>query len=135
MLLREARKYGYGFLLAHQGLYQLSGALKSAFSANTSVKFAAGEEDSRELARQMRCDPGFIAHQPKLSFATFVKGQKPAAVSLQVPPGRIEAMPRMSDRSVCHRPRPHAREIRRTLSAVDGISGSDTASTREVGTT
>jgi hypothetical protein len=43
--------------------------------ANTSIKFAGGvgDKDAYALARNMRCEPAFIAGQPRGSFAAFIR--------------------------------------------------------------
>ena len=99
MILREARKYKVGMILAHQYLGQLDNKLQEAFSANTTVKFAGGvsSKDAATLSRQMNTDAAMLETQPKLSFAAFVKGRSPSAVSLKVPYGVMEAMDTMTE--------------------------------------
>lgn len=99
MILREARKYKVGMILAHQYIGQLDSKLQDAFSANTVIKFAGGvsAKDARALALQLNCETAFIDQQPKLSFATFVRGITSSAVSLQFPYGVIEDMDVMDD--------------------------------------
>ena len=94
MILREARKYKVGMVLAHQYLGQLNIKLQDAFSANTTIKFAGGvsAKDARILAQQMSCSAEFLEQQPKLSFASFIKGNTSGPVSLQMPYGILEAM-------------------------------------------
>lgn len=98
MILREARKYKVGMVLAHQYLGQLNTKLQDAFSANTTIKFAGGvsAKDARILAQQMGSTAEFLEQQPKLSFASFIKGTTSSAVSLQMPYGVLEAMDIMS---------------------------------------
>lgn len=99
IILSQARKYNVGMVLAHQFLGQLDGKLHEAMAANTSIKFAGGvsAKDARALANDLRTDAGFIASQPKLSFATFIKGQTDRAVSLHIQPGQMEHLSRMSE--------------------------------------
>lgn len=98
IILSQARKYAVGMVLAHQYLGQLDPKLLDAFSSNTTVKFAGGVslKDARALSGEMRCDPGFIESQPKLSFAAFIKGGQSQAVPLQFPYGFMESLPSMS---------------------------------------
>jgi len=99
MILREARKYKVGMILAHQYLGQLDTKLQDAFAANTNIKFAGGvsSKDAGTLAKQMNTDATMLETQPKLSFASFIKGKTPSAVSLNIPYGVIENMNTMSE--------------------------------------
>jgi hypothetical protein len=103
-LLVQARQHRCGIVLAHQYLDQLSSpALKASIAANTAIKLAGGvaDEDARALAPNMRTTPEFIARHTKTntaaSFAIYVRNVTPAAVTLTVPFGTLEAQPRMSD--------------------------------------
>jgi hypothetical protein len=61
------------------------------------IKFAGGNvTDAPTLARYMRTTSEFIADQPVLSLATFIRGQTPQAIGLKIQPGRMEAMERMT---------------------------------------
>jgi len=55
--------------------------------ANTSIKFAGGisDKDAYALARSMRCEPDFIAAQPRGSFACSVRNTTKNAISLKFP--------------------------------------------------
>jgi hypothetical protein len=55
--------------------------------ANTSIKFAGGvsDKDAHALARNMRCDPSFIAEQPRGSFAAFIRNTTKDAITLKFP--------------------------------------------------
>lgn len=99
MILREARKYKVGMILAHQYLGQLDTKLQDAFAANTTIKFAGGvsSKDASTLARQMNTDADTLERQPKLSFATFVKGSGQNTASLTIPYGVVENMATMSE--------------------------------------
>ena len=99
LILEQARKFNVGMVLAHQYVGQLSPKLQESFSANTSIKFAGGasDKDARQLAHMLRCAPEFVFDQPKGHFAASVRGLTASAVSLQVPFGHMEAMPRMTE--------------------------------------
>jgi hypothetical protein len=45
----------------------------------------------------MRCSPEFIYDQPKGHFAASVRNMTGSAVSLRIPFGHLEAMPRMTN--------------------------------------
>ena len=101
-LLTQVRKYKLGLVFAHQYLDQLDGGLRASFAANTAIKFAGGvsDKDARALAPDMRCRPEFITGQRKQSnttcFATYVRNVTPSALSLSIPFGTLDRMPRMS---------------------------------------
>ena len=87
MILEQARKQNVGVIVAHQYLTQLSQKTLDSLYANTSIKFAGGisDKDAYALARNMRCEPSFIAEQPKGSFASYVRNTTKNAVSLKFP--------------------------------------------------
>jgi hypothetical protein len=87
MILEQARKQNVGVIVAHQYLSQLSQKTLDSLYANTSIKFAGGvsDKDAYALARNMRCEPSFIAEQPKGSFAAFVRNTTKSAVTLKFP--------------------------------------------------
>lgn len=95
-MLEQARKSRVGLILAHQYLGQL-GDIRESVMANTAVKFAGGvsHEDAASLARAMHTTVDTIRGQRPLSFAVHVKGQ--GAVSVSVPRGHMEDLPRMSE--------------------------------------
>lgn len=94
-LLNEARKRRVGIVMAHQYLDQLTPQLRSSIATNTAIKMAGGvsDKDARALASDMRTTPEQIASQSKGKFMCFVKNVTPAAVSLEVPFGQMEALP------------------------------------------
>ena len=96
--LTEARKYRCGCVFAHQFLDQATSQLRSSLAANTAVKMAGGTStsDARALASDMRTSIDFILGQPKLHFASYIRGVTPNAVSIPVPVGALEAEPRLS---------------------------------------
>lgn len=101
-LLTQVRKYKLGLVFAHQYLDQLDAGLRASFAANTAIKLAGGvsDKDARSLAPDMRCRPEFITGQRKqsgsTSFATYVRNITPSALSLSIPFGTLDRMPRMS---------------------------------------
>ena len=97
-ILEQARKQNVAIIAAHQYLTQLSQKTLDALYANTSIKFAGGvsDKDAYALARNMRCDPAFVAGQPKGSFAAYVKGSTKSAITLKFPFLDIAKTPRMS---------------------------------------
>lgn len=97
-LLTEARKYRLGCVFAHQYLDQATSSLRASLAANTGIKFAAGLSmaDARHMAPDMRTTPDFILSQPRLHFACHIRNVTPQAVSIPVPPGQIEAQPKLS---------------------------------------
>ncbi len=96
--LTEARKYRCGCVFAHQFLDQATSSLRASLAANTAIKMAGGTStsDARALASDMRTSQDFILSQPKLHFASYIRGVTPAAVSIPVPFGELEAQPRLS---------------------------------------
>ena len=87
MILEQARKQNVGIIAAHQYVTQLSAKTLDSLYANTSIKFAGGvsDKDAYALARNMRCEPSFIAEQPKGNFAAFVRNTTKNAISLKFP--------------------------------------------------
>jgi hypothetical protein len=98
MILEQARKQNVGVVVAHQYLSQLSQKTLDSLYANTSIKFAGGvsDKDAYALARNMHCEPSFIAEQPKGSFAGYVRNATKSAITLKFPYIRLEDLPRMS---------------------------------------
>jgi len=98
VILEQARKRKVGILAAAQFMGQASQQLQESLAANTSIKFAGGvsDKDARSLSHMMRCAPEFIHQQKKAHFAAFVRNLTPTAVSLRIPLGHMEAMPRMT---------------------------------------
>lgn len=99
VILAQARKFNVGMILAHQYIGQLPPRLQEGFDANTSIKFVGGvsSTDARAFARMLRCEPEFIESQRKGQFAVFVRNLTDRAISLRIPFGRLEDMPRVSD--------------------------------------
>jgi hypothetical protein len=96
-LLDKARKQNVGFVLAHQRLANIKSPNVLDALSNVAIKFAGGNvTDAATLARYMRTTPEFVADQPRLSFATFIRGQTPHAIGVKVEYGKLEAMERMT---------------------------------------
>jgi hypothetical protein len=95
-LLNEARKRRVGIVMAHQYLDQLTPQLRSSIATNTAIKLAGGvsDKDARALASDMRTSPEEIGQQRKGHFLCFVKNVTERAVSIEVPFGRLEALPK-----------------------------------------
>jgi hypothetical protein len=97
VILAEARQQNVGVVLAHQYLAQLETPVLRALNANTSIKMAARLEgtDRGAMARDMNTFPDFIRDQKTGSFAVFVRGETPSAISMHFPLNalaRFEAM-------------------------------------------
>ncbi|MCI0561496.1 MAG: type IV secretory system conjugative DNA transfer family protein, partial [Nitrososphaera sp.] len=102
-LLNQARKFKVGLTFAHQNLDQLTPKLKGTIMANTSIKLAGGVsfKDAQELGREMRCDSEVLLRTKKrqetTEFACFVRNVTPQPLTITVPLGLVERLPRMDD--------------------------------------
>lgn len=98
VILAEARQQNIGLILAHQYLGQIESPVLRALAANTSVKMAARLEgaDRSTMARDMNAIPDFIRDQPIGSFATFVRGETPQAISMCFPLNALARFERMT---------------------------------------
>ena len=91
--------------MAHQYLGQLPRGLPGSLMTNTSIKLVGGtsDKDTREMAKEMRTTPEFIAGMTKqssqTSFAAYVRNITPQAMTLNVPFGTAEALPKMPKES------------------------------------
>lgn len=87
MILEQARKQQVGLIVSHQYVMQLSQKTLDSLYANTSIKFAGGvsDKDAYALARNMRCEPSFIADQPRGSFAAHIRNTTKNAITLKFP--------------------------------------------------
>ena len=96
-ILEQARKQNVGLTISHQYLGQISQRNLDSLYANTSIKMAGGvsDRDAHALARNMRTTPDFIVKQPKGHFAAHVRNASKEALSLRVPFGVVEDLPRM----------------------------------------
>jgi Type IV secretion-system coupling protein DNA-binding domain len=102
-VLRTMRSYRVGALLAFQDFGPVSVSLKSAISSNTSIRLAGGKiDDLNFAARLVSAEPAFIRSQSKKDyaysdFACYVDRLTSAAVSLRIPHGAVDQLPRMTD--------------------------------------
>lgn len=103
-MLDSVRKFRLGLTFAHQRIEgQVSEAMRSALSANTSIKYAGGvgARDASFMAKDMFCDPDFIMAQKKTAaatnFACYVRGYTDRAVSLSVPLRVLGKHPKMTE--------------------------------------
>ena len=100
-LLTQARKFRLGVVFAHQYLDQLPRALESSIMTNTSIKFAGGvsSADAHKLAPNMGTTHSFLSQIRKRTretdFAVYIRNLTSNAITLTVPFGTLEAMPRM----------------------------------------
>lgn len=104
-LLIQARKYKLGIVMAHQYLGQLPRGLPASIMTNTSIKLAGGlsDKDNREMSREMRTNPEFIAAMTKehnqTNFAVYVRNITPHAMKLPIPFATMEGLSRMPEKS------------------------------------
>jgi hypothetical protein len=104
-LLTQARKFRLGVVFAHQYLDQLPRALEASIMTNTSIKFAGGvsSADAHKLAPNMGTTHDFLSKIRKRSretdFAVYIRNVTANAITLTVPFGTLEAMPRMSSQA------------------------------------
>lgn len=87
IILAESRQQNIGVILSHQYLGQIEPPVLRALNANTGIKMAALLEgaDRTAMARDMNTIPDFIRDQKPWSFAVFVRGITPAAISMHFP--------------------------------------------------
>lgn len=94
-ILSQSAKYGLELIAAHQmlGSAQLPDGLRGQLATNAGIKLAGGvsAEDRANMARQMDCEPEFIAAAKKGTFAAKIGDDKP--IHFPVPFGRLEALP------------------------------------------
>jgi hypothetical protein len=102
-LLTQARKYHCGVLFAHQAMSQMSQSLQGIVAGNTSIKVAGGisDKDARALGPDMRTTSEFLTNLKKTQdyseFAAYIRNKTGRALSIEVPFGTLEAMPKMSN--------------------------------------
>jgi hypothetical protein len=102
-LLNQARKYHVGLVFAHQNLDQLGAGLRASVLSSTSIKFAGGvsAKDAAVLDSELRCESEFLLSQRKRSeytaFACHIRNYTERAVSVTVPLGYVESLPRLED--------------------------------------
>ena len=102
-LLNQARKYRIALCLAHQNLDQLDRGLRATVLSSTSIKFAGGlsSKDAHALDAEFRSDAEFLLAQKKRTeyteFACYVRNFTNEALSVHIPLGYVDKLPRMSD--------------------------------------
>lgn len=98
-LLTQVRKYKCGCTFAHQYMDQCTSQLKSSLAANTAIKMASAvsTHDARVLAPEMRTTPEFILSQPRLQFATFIRGMFSHSIATPVNVGALDERDFMDD--------------------------------------
>ncbi len=101
-ILNQARKYKVGLIFAHQNLEQLRGGLMQSVLANTSIKFVGGvsARDAHTLDAELRTTSDFLVGRKRerahTEFACHVRNYTRSALSVQVPLGHVERLPRLS---------------------------------------
>jgi hypothetical protein len=105
-MLRLAREYNLGIVIAHQNMHcpEMTENIRASISTNTSIKYAASPEglDLGYMARDMRCEPDFLKGMTKqgttAKFACYVRGmnlQHPFVYDVDL--GLIDLWPKMPD--------------------------------------
>jgi hypothetical protein len=93
LLLNQARKFACSVTLAFQNLTQASADLRATLMSSTSIKACSqvSYADATTFAKNMGRTPvDFVAEQPSLHFAVYVRGETPQALSIQVTPGLLD---------------------------------------------
>lgn len=104
-ILADARQFGLGLIFATQHVEQLPEGVRKAMYGNTSIKFVGevGYGDAVALSREMNTTAEHLKGLVGLDYgrpaqwATYASGVTPAAVTLAVPYGTLEALPKMDD--------------------------------------
>ncbi|MGI8568034.1 MAG: hypothetical protein ACR2KT_02585 [Methylocella sp.] len=96
-ILEQCRKQKVAMTVAHQYLSQLGQRTIDTLQG-VAIKCASAltDRDAHTMARGMRTKPEFLEQQARGSFALFVRNTTTHAISIKVPFGVMEAMPRMS---------------------------------------
>jgi hypothetical protein len=103
LLFSQARKQRVGIITANQNLGQLGKSLQDTIMSNTAIKMAGGlnADDTRKLAKEMRCDPEFFEEVRKYKdhsdFACFIRDQMKEPIYLGVRFGAMEQEPKLSE--------------------------------------
>jgi hypothetical protein len=103
-LLRLAREYNLGVVLAHQSMHceEIKEGLRTAISTNTAIKYAASPEgrDASYMANNMRSTPEFLGEQQRKGsdarFACYVRGMGLTHPFIVRPPNLWTSEPKMS---------------------------------------
>ena len=95
-IFTQSRKYNLAMTCAFQSLAQLPDRLRAIMATNTSIKLAGGvsAEDRGNLARQMDCEPEFIAQAKRGTFAAWFRDM--GVTYFPVEFGRLEKLPELS---------------------------------------
>lgn len=98
-MLDQARKMNIALFLAHQRTKQIKSPNVLDALVNTSIKFAStgNPYDADLAARAMQAKSQFIANQPEQHFALFVRRETATALSVKVPFGVLESLPKMDE--------------------------------------
>jgi Helicase HerA, central domain len=102
-LTTALRKYKGALTFAHQHLEQLEVSIRAGILSNTSVKLAGGvsHKDALAMAPDMHTTADFIQAQSKnkkyTNFAFFAKHITPHALSLPIPLGAVELLPKLRE--------------------------------------
>ncbi|MGE3642882.1 MAG: ATP-binding protein [Beijerinckiaceae bacterium] len=99
VILAESRQQNIGVILAHQFLAQIETNVTRALSANTTIKMAArlNSNDASTMSRDMNTVPNFIRDQATGSFATYLHGATPSAISLHFPINALSRFDKMNE--------------------------------------
>jgi hypothetical protein len=102
-ILKQARKYKLGLLIAFQYMEQMPQALRSSVFANTTVKYAGGvsHADATALHKNMGLPNDHLIKSLRkrsggTQFACYVRNTTDRAVTLNVPFGALTNEPKMS---------------------------------------
>ncbi len=103
-ILRTLRSYRLGSVMAFQDFGRTPASLLSAIFSSTSIKMIGSDssQDARVMAPEMKTTPEFILAQNKVDFkvteiATYIRGVTKSAISLPVPLGVLDNVPRKTD--------------------------------------
>lgn len=105
-LTTALRKYKGALTFAHQHLEQLEVSIRAGILSNTSVKLAGGvsHKDALAMAPDMHTTADFIQEQSKTKkhthFAFYAKHITPHALSLPIPLGVVESLPKLREDEV-----------------------------------
>ena len=103
-ILNQARKYKIGLTISHQNLNQLKdNATRASIAASTAIKMVGGasDKDARAYAGDLRTSAEHVLSTRKVDgvsseFVTFVKNHLEHGMTLSVPFGQLEALPKCS---------------------------------------
>lgn len=99
---------GQAVTIAHQNLAQFDRNLVGTIMASTTIKLAGGvsARDATAYAREMRCEPEDLQAMRKgerhTEFACFVRHVTERPVTLTVPFGSMERLPKLSPLGYAH---------------------------------